>query len=154
MFLLRLTKIEEKNQLQLDALVKVGLLKKTQEIKQGIGWDKKLLDDVFFTVNIYTLTDEGKETNHKSSGFFGEHEESLCYAHPQVDSILNYAEEKFSGQDLMEVKYSYQYVDVADWAMNKEVQTEFPEINKILNASDKTSKITLIKTNNGWQTDL
>lgn len=146
----KLTDLEKNNLLKLDALVKVGLLKKSRKTKFGVKATQNLTENVLFIINIYRLTDEGKKAIHENKNQYDQPVKSLCYAHTQVDRILNVSEEKVDGQDLMKIKYRYRYVDVADWTDNKDIKTVFPEINKILNASDATSKITLIKTNNGF----
>ncbi len=135
-----------------DALVKAGLLTKTTKTEHAIGvWDKKPIKGTIFTINLYNFTDAGKQTIKTGPGDF---KYTFCYAHPEVDSILNYTEQDLSGQKIVEVKYSFKYVDVADWVSKTEIKAAFPEIEKKLDNSDKTDRIVLIKTNNGWQTNL
>ena len=135
-----------------DALVKAGLLTKTTKTEHAIGvWDKKPIKGTIFTINLYNFTDAGKQTIKTGPGDF---KKTFCYAHPEVDSILNYAEEDLGGKKIVEVKYSYKYVDVADWVNKTEIKAAFPEIDKSLNNPDKTTTTGLIKTNNGWQTGL
>ena len=142
-----------------NALVKAGLLAKTTKTEQAIGsWDKKPIKGTVFLINLYNLTDAGKQTVKEKhySGLFGsgDRQYTFCYAHPQVDSILNFTEQELGGQKVVQVKYSYKFVDVADWVNKTEIKAAFPEIDKSLNNPDKTTTTGLIKTNNGWQTNL
>ena len=146
---------------QLDALVGVGLLSKTSESLPIYSlWDKKP-DGRYYTFAVYTLTDAGKATQAQVkpsamavmlSGDSGKR--VFCYAKLQVDNIDNYTEGNTNGYQIAEVKYTYKYVDIADWANNSEVKTTFPEISKELENPNKVSTITLVKTKNGWSTDL
>ena len=142
-----------------NALVKAGLLTKTTKTEQAIGsWDRKPIKGTMFIINFYNLTDSGKQTVKEKhfSGLFGSGDQkyTFCYTHPQVDSILNFTEQELGGQHIVQVKYSYKYVDVANWVNKPEIKTAFPEIDKSLNKPDKTTTTGLIKTNNGWQTNL
>lgn len=142
-----------------NALVKAGLLTKTTRTEQAISsWDKKPIKGTMFIINLYNLTDAGKQTIKEKyfSGLFrsGDKQHTFCYAHPQVDRILNFKEQELGEQKIVQVKYSYKYVDVADWVNKAEIKAAFPEIDKSLNNPDKTNTTRLIKTNNGWQTNL
>ena len=141
-----------------NALVKAGLLTKTTKTEQAIGsLDKKPIKGTMFIINFYNLTDSGKQTVKENfSGFSGPGDQKykFYYTHPQVDSILNFTEQELGGQHIVQVKYSYKYVDVANWVNKPEIKTAFPEIDKSLNKPDKTTTTGLIKTNNGWQTNL
>lgn len=145
---------------QLNALVNAGLLTTKIESLPTYDWNKKP-DGGYYKYTFYILTDAGNATRAKEDVnamgklLFGDNGNRVfCYAKPEVDSILNYTEANNGGYQMAEVKYSYKYVDVADWAKTDAIQKAFPEINKELNDSDKTGKIGLVKTNNGWSTDL
>lgn len=145
---------------QLNALVAVGLLSKSTESLPTQDWDKKP-DGGYYTYTIYTLTDAGKataakvETNGLAKSMFGDSGNRIfCYATPEVVKIENYTEGSYGGMDVVRVKYSYKYTNVADWANNADVKAAFPEISKNLDNPDKTNDNDLIKTKNGWSTDL
>lgn len=145
---------------QLDSLTGAGLLtKSTESLVTYSVWGEKKANG-FYKYTIYTLTDAGKataakvETNSMSSAMFGDTGQRIfCYATPEVEKIENYTEADDSGYHVAKVKYSYKYVDVADWINKPGVKEAFPEIAKTLDNQDKTAKINLFKTNNGWSTD-
>lgn len=141
---------EKKDLMALDALVKVGLLKKTQETQQAVNWNNQPIDNKFYVMDLYNLTDAGKETV-KGKNFLGS-PRSFCYTHPQVDKILNYIEQDSGGRKLAEVKYSYKYTDVASWAKKDAVKAAFPEIEETLNETDNTDETVLVKGSKGWDT--
>jgi hypothetical protein len=141
-------------------LTGAGLLtKSTESLVTYSVWGEKKANG-FYKYTIYTLTDAGKataakvETNSMSAMFGDTGQRIFCYAHPVVEKIENYTEADNSGYHMAEVKYSYKYVDVADWINKAGVKEAFPVIAKTLDDTDKTSKTTLVKTNNGWSTDL
>jgi hypothetical protein len=136
----------------LDALVKVGLLKKTQETQQATKWNGQLIDDKFYVMDLYNLTDAGQKTV-KGKNFLGR-PRSFCYAHLKVDKILNYIEQDSSERKVVEVKYSYKYTDVASWAKDDAVKAAFPEIEETLNGPDNVAVTVLIKGDKGWDTHL
>ena len=68
--------------------------------------------------------------------------------------MINFTEHDFSGQKIVEVKYRYKYIDVADWINNPEIKAAFPEIDETLNKANKVKTIGLMETNNGWQARL
>lgn len=145
---------------KLNALASAGLLSKSTESLPTQDWNKKP-DGGYYTYTIYTLTDAGKataakvETNGLAKSMFGDSGNRIfCYATPEVVKIENYTEGSYGGMDIVEVKYSYKYTNVADWANNADVKAAFPEISKNLENPDKTNKTELIKTKNGWSTDL
>ncbi|HCY39070.1 MAG TPA: hypothetical protein DHV02_04335 [Neisseriales bacterium] len=145
---------------QLDSLTGAGLLtKSTESLVKYSGWGGKKTNG-FYKYTIYTLTDAGKataakvETNSMSSAMFGDTGQRIfCYATPEVEKIENFTEADDSGYHVAKVKYSYKYVDVADWINKAGVKEAFPVIAKTLDNPDKTAKINLFKTNNGWSTD-
>ena len=145
---------------QLDSLTDAGLLtKSTESLVTYSVWGEKKANG-FYKYTIYTLTEAGKataakvETSAMSKTMFGDTGQRIfCYAHPVVEKIENYTEADDSGYHVAKVKYSYKYVDVADWINKAGVKEAFPVIAKTLDDTDKTAKINLFKTNNGWSTD-
>ena len=148
---------------QLDSLTGAGLLTKSTEslVTYGLFGDKKA--DGFNKYTMYTLTEAGKSTTATAGAsynisanddVFNNGGRVFCYAHPVVEKIENYTEADRGGNHMANVKYSYKYVDVADWINKPGVKEAFPEIAKTLDNPDKTAKINLFKTNNGWSTDL
>lgn len=146
---------------QLDSLTGAGLLtKSTESLVTYSVWGEKKANG-FYKYTIYTLTDAGKataakvETSAMAKALSGDTGERIfCYAHPVVEKIENYTEADNSGYHMAEVKYSYKYVDVADWINKASVKEAFPVIAKTLDDTDKIGTTTLVKTNNGWSTDL
>lgn len=146
---------------KLNALTDAGLLSKSTESLPTYDWNKKP-DGGYYTYTIYTLTDAGKATAAKveasgmSKALFGDSGQRVfCYASPEVDKIENYTEgEGMGGVHFADVKYSYKYINIADWATKPEIKEAFPEISKYLDNPDKTDKMEVAKTNNGWSTDL
>jgi hypothetical protein len=146
----------EKEIAEFDTLTAAGLLTKSTEKLSTIGWDKQP-NGGYNLITIYTLTDAGKKTldpNRKLENPDGYASAELCYATPEVDKIENYTDIDGAGVKAAEVKYSYDYTNVADWAKKDDVKAAFPEISKTLDNPDKTASIGLVKTNNGWSTDL
>ncbi len=142
---------DDQKEAQLNALVKVGLLKKNEETQPAIDINSQQpIAGKSFLVELYNLTSDGEKVVQGDN----EYNRQICYAHRQVDDILNYVEETAMGHQMAEIKYSYKYVGIAPWAKDKDVLAAFPEIDQTLNEKDKTSMIDLVKTNNGWQTGL
>lgn len=146
---------------QLEALTKAGLLNKTtakEPMVNNWSMDKTPIPNAFVIIDMYNLTTAGKQTVIDGKGdtivSAGKNKNTFCYAHRQVDSVLNFTEHDMAGQNVAQIKYSYKYVDIADWVNKSEIKTAFPEIDTSLNNTDKTSTIMLMKTNNGWQTNL
>jgi hypothetical protein len=144
---------------QLNALADAGLLTKSAESLPAYGWDKKQTG--YYVFQIYKLTDAGKATaaNVKvdltSKALYGDNGQRIfCYATPEVKNIENYTEGETSGYHVAEIKYSYEYTNVADWTNKSQIKEAFPEIAKALNDTDKTRTIQLVKTNKGWSADL
>lgn len=134
---------------RLDALVKAGLLSKTEKTESAVdNYSKKPIANVSFVVEAYHLTKEGEEASSKEKSYYGL---PLCYAHKEVDKIENYREASPGGMQIAEVKYSFRYVDIANWAKDKDVQAQFPEIKETLDNKDNIGIMGLEKTNNGWQ---
>lgn len=150
---------EQKQLAQFNSLTNAGLLAKSTEKLSTINWDNKP-DGGYKIFTIYTLTDAGKNTAFKgktngiASAFGYDGRNIFCYATPEVNKIENYTEGDMGGRQFAEVKYSYDYINVASWANKEDVRAAFPEIAKNLDNPDKTSKTALMKTNNGWSTDL
>lgn len=143
---------QKKEAAALDSLVKVGLLKKTQETQQATNWNDQPVDGKFYVMDLYNLTDAGQKTV-KGKNFLGS-PRNFCYTHPQVDKILNYIEQDSDGRKVAAVKYSYKYVDVASWAKDDAVKAAFPEIEETLNSTDNTGETVLTKGDKGWDTQL
>lgn len=146
---------------QFDALTAVGLLTKSTESLPTYDWNKKA-DGGYNLYTVYSLTEKGKataakvETNGMAKSMFGDNGNRIfCYATPEVVKIENYTEgDGFGGVHFANVKYSYQYSNIADWASNTEVKAAFTEISKTLDNPNKVSSMNVIKTNNGWSTKL
>ena len=138
---------------QLDTLVKAGLLEKQQKNEPAVEkYSKTIIENEGFVVELYNLTKEGEEAKKEDHSFSGG--VALCYAHPEVERIVNYKEANVGGEAIAEVKYSYKYVDVAKWAKNKDVQASFTEIQKTLEEKESIDIAGLEKTNKGWQVGL
>ncbi len=143
---------DEKKEGQLNALVKAGVLSKTEKTEPAVDeYSKKPIDNVSFVVETYTLTKEGEKASNNKKSYYGF---PLCYAHKEVDKIENYREASPGGMQIAEVKYSFRYVDIAKWAKDKEVQEQFPEIKEALDNKDNTDVAGLEKTGKGWQSGL
>lgn len=154
-------KIQAEKLAKFDALVSAGLLVKSSESVPKYNYSKQ--PDGNYTLSIYTMTDAGNATkfvtkpNEVSKSLFGDSGQRIfCYAYPEVAKIENYTEgdAALGGVHYAEVKYSYTYTNIADWATKPEIKEVFPEISKHLDNPDKTNKMDIIKTNNGWSTDL
>lgn len=140
---------------RLDALVSAGLLTKSSESLPTNDYNKK--PNGYDSYDVYNLTDAGKATGVQvkadgmSKVMFGDNGNRIfCYAHKEVNKIENFTEMDYMGRKMAEVKYSYQYVDIADWINKPGIQEAFPEIKEKLDGS-KEDKMLLGKTNNGWE---
>lgn len=152
---------EDSDLIRAEALVKVGLLTKTVKREQAMNAaDHKPVQSTVFAIHLYNLTAAGKNTIREKhfDGFLGsgDRKYTFCYAHPQVDSIINFSEFDYLGQKAAQVKYSYKLADIANWAQNSEVKAAFPELvgKQLGDTTTNISEILLIKTNNGWQSHL
>ncbi len=141
---------------RLDVLASAGLFTKSTEsltkYTQSYSNNGGDQSNGYTTFTIYTLTDAGKSAVKEggSSSYV-----SFCYATPEVDKIENYVEgDGIGGVHYADVKYSYTYTNIADWANKPEVKAAFPEIAKTLDGTQKTAKMSVAKTNNGWSTSL
>ncbi len=139
---------------RLEALVKAGLLTKTSKNIPALNpSDKTPIANTIFVANLYNLTDAGQKTvQDKPAGNLpGDKTQNiLCYAQPQVESIISTTEHTISGQKQVTVHYQFKYSNVADWINKPEIKAAFPDIPSQLNTPDKTATIYLGQTSDGW----
>lgn len=150
---------EDNDLMRAEALVKAGLLTQTTKREQAMNAaSHKPVQSTVFAIHLFNLTKAGKATQKEKhiNGVLGvtTQKYTFCYAHPQVDSIVNYSKFDVGGQQFVQVKYSYQLADVADWAKQPEIKSAYPDIKALLDNSDKTAELLLVKTNDGWQSHL
>ncbi len=74
----------------------------------------------------------------------------ICYGKWAIDHVINFTEPgDLNGQHVTQVTYASKVVDVAAWALRRDVQAAFPVIAQTLAPSEKTA--TLVLTNDGWE---
>ena len=118
------TTSDAKEQQQLDALVKVLLLKRTKEQKLAY----------------YEPTDYGKAGAPR-----------YCYGYREATSVLsNTPPEVKDGFRQTGVTYRYQMKDVPTWAKSDDLKAAFPQLAKDL-SGDATATTPLAQTGAGWQ---
>ena len=146
---------DSKNRYQkLESLTKLGIFtKKTAQEPVIDIWSKKPINNTFYIISQYNVTDSGKKYISITDGP-AISDVKLCYGHRQVSQIVNYTEQNSMGQNIAQVKYNFKFVDEPSWINNTDILTAFPEIDNAINKSDKSSISVLIKTNNGWQAHL
>lgn len=143
----------ELNNTRLEALVKAGLLTKTIKTLSAFNpTDQKPISNITFSVSFYNLTDAGQKTvQDKPASLPGDKSQNiLCYAQPQVESIISTTEHTISGQKQVTVHYQFKYSNVADWINKPEIKAAFPDIPSQLNTPNKTATIYLGQTSDGW----
>lgn len=152
-------KIQAEKLAKFDALVSAGLLVKSSESVPKYNYSKQ--PDGNYTLSIYTMTDAGLATRENvqvdsmAKTWLGDNGNRIfCYAYPEVSSIENYTEGDTNGVHYAQVKYTYKYTRISDWAKNATVKAAFPLLNQQLGDTAYEKTIVLMKTNNGWSTDL
>lgn len=152
-------KIQAEKLAKFDALVSAGLLVKSSESVPKYNYSKQ--PDGNYTLSIYTMTDAGLATREHvqvdsmAKTWLGDNGNRIfCYAYPEVSSIENYTEGDTNGVHYAQVKYTYKYTKISDWAKNAMVKAAFPLLNQQLGDTAYEKTIVLMKTNNGWSTDL
>lgn len=144
------------NNLRLDVLVKAGLLTKTtKKIPAVNSSDKTPIANTVFVANLYNLTDAGQKTiQNKPPGSqviaTSATQSILCYAQPEVESIISTTEHTISGEKQIAVQYRFKYTNVADWINKPEIKATFPDIFLLLNSKDKTKTTYFAHTQDGW----
>jgi hypothetical protein len=105
-------------------------------------------------VKRYELTTSGKKYLEQVSGMMGTFP-ALCYAHETVDSIVKWNEPVTeSGFSMTVVTYTYRLANVADWARNDQISSQYPEIKREFDGEKVQQKtIGLQLTNKGWDSN-
>lgn len=149
------------NLAKLDALTSTGLLSKSVESLEKYDFWGNKPEGGYYVFNIYNITDAGLATRENvqvdsmAKTWLGDNGNRIfCYAYPEVSSIENYTEGDTNGVHYAQVKYTYKYTRISDWAKNATVKAAFPLLNQQLGDTAYEKTIVLMKTNNGWSTDL
>lgn len=84
-------------------------------------------------------------------GAFSNDKPKLCYATSQVIAVTNFTEPvEVMGVKASNVKFTYKFVDVADWATDSDVASKFTGLADRLAAPSLKDDEDLVLTNNGW----
>jgi hypothetical protein len=139
---------------QMTALEKVGLVQSHEtetEITPLSG-----ARPVKVKVLRYELTDAGKKfyQEKEAAGLLGATESrgDICFGRQALDTVIK-TEGPITVGDKKEVTlyYTYKIENLADWAMNPDVQETFPGIASTINGAGKTQlNQNLILTDQGW----
>ncbi|MBN2642030.1 MAG: hypothetical protein JXR78_10270 [Victivallales bacterium] len=125
------------NAKQLEALVIVGLLEKSQE---KLKYKKLLSKEKEVLVHKYSLTELGQKYYAKHNFQFG------TYAAKEIITATEPA--NLFGRVVMEVQFIQEVKDVAPWATSPSLAKIFPALEII--STPKKSKALLVKTDKGW----
>lgn len=132
--------------LDLNELVKIGLLK-----KESLAPKSALTRRIDPTVR-YSLTEQGQKISKTNKGRIGS-VTRLCYGDNELVGITNFTKPAdMRGRTVSKVRYTYKVTNIADWAKTESVVQKFESLKEKLN-SDNTplkGKATLVLTNNGW----
>jgi len=76
---------------------------------------------------------------------------NLCFGTPEVVEIINFTEPADAmGVTVSNVKYTYRLVDVAPWASDTALTTQFEWLPERITSDGITKDDDLVLTNNGW----
>lgn len=76
----------------------------------------------------------------------------FCYGRRDVTSIDNFTTPATArGAMITRVTYSYEIVDIPEWAQTDSTRAAIPEIDKALSAQSLDDKDDLVLTNTGWK---
>jgi hypothetical protein len=97
------------------------------------------------------LTAEGQKYFQELSGSLGR-TTGLCYGQKQVDSIVKWTEPETGASSQAEVTYTYQIVNLANWAGRSDLQQAFPDVKAMLNGASRTNQTVGVELmNKGWE---
>ena len=131
---------------QLDALVKAGLLTERETTLKGYFEGERILPGRE-PARIYSLTALGKHYLEPETGG----SLAFCAGRETVDHVIRYttptAEE---GMTVSSALYTYRITDVAAWARSPAMRAAFPALAHALTESHENSAM-LVSQNNGWR---
>jgi hypothetical protein len=137
------------------ALEKIGLLRSHETTSESTPLFSAR--PVKVTVLRYELTEEGKKFYREKQGLTlpgnKKTQGDLCYGQQDLDKIVKWqGPTAVGGSEEASVFYTYKIDNLADWAMNPDVQRVFPGIVPTVNGAAKTvMNQALTLTNQGWQ---
>jgi hypothetical protein len=137
------------------ALEQIGLLRSHETTSESTPLFSAR--PVKITVLRYELTEEGKKFYREKQGAISpsnkQPQGDLCYGQQDLDKIVKWQGPAPVGDsEEASVFYTYKIDDLADWAMNPDVQRIFPGIVSTINGADKTvMNQALTLTNHGWE---
>ena len=133
-----------------DALARIGLVKRIDVMLQASRWDPILRD---YRVDQepgvkYEVTDAGK-TYYRNDPIRGP---QLCYGSRKLVDIVEFTGPfPATGGAGRVVTYTWKLTDVADWAKDPGLQKVFPRLRKLIsNKIPHEDEMTLILSKNGW----
>lgn len=131
---------------QLDALVKAGLLARRETTIKGYFEGARIVYGQE-PARVYSLTAVGRKYLERAAGG----SLAFCAGHETVDHVLRYttptAEE---GMTVSSALYTYRITDVAAWARSPAMRAAFPALAHALTESHENSAM-LVSQNNGWR---
>ena len=102
----------------------------------------------------YKFSDKGESFLRPVSldkGAFSTGARQLCYGTPQVVEIVNFTEPaEAMGAKVSNVQYTYRLVDVAPWASEQALSSQFEWLAERINSESISKDDDLVLTNNGW----
>ena len=100
----------------------------------------------------FKFSDEGKSyLRPEDNDFFSTGIPQLCYGTPQVVSITNFTEPAdVMGVKASSVQYTYKLVDVAGWANDPMISTQYKWLAERLANQAIQKNDDMVLTNNGW----
>jgi hypothetical protein len=137
------------------ALEKIGLLRSHETTSESTPLFSAR--PIKVTVLRYELTEEGKKFYREKQGLSlpgnKETQGDLCYGQQDLDKIVKWQGPTAVGDaEEASVFYTYKIDNLADWAMNPDVQRVFPGIVPTIDGAAKTlMNQALTLTNQGWQ---
>lgn len=136
----------------LSAFESAGLLKSgdTTAVVRGMFE----VDGKVQPVRRYDLTDSGKKYLQQQMGLMGS-TAAFCYAQEAVNSIVKWNEPATQGGfSETVVTYTYRLSNLADWAQNQELLSQYPQMKQELDGEKVQERpIGLQLTNKGWDTN-
>jgi hypothetical protein len=77
---------------------------------------------------------------------------AFCYGQKSVGSIVNWTEPETGASSQAEVTYTYQIVNLANWAGRSDLQQAFPDVKAMLNGASRTNQTVGVELmNKGWE---
>ena len=144
--------VQDKQLLFYNGLVSLGLLEAVTYQKDTKNFSGKVTGKADWVG--YKFSENGESFLRPASldkGAFSTGARQLCYGTPQVVEIVNFTEPaEAMGTKVSNVQYTYRLVDVAPWASDPALTSQFKWLKERIYSESIIKDDDLVLTNNGW----